>query len=357
MGRFKELTILTKAKIQEILATKKGKIGLGIGVCAIAAVLVSAIAISNISSSVTAADNRFKIDAVASSSQTGTSSSNSSGSVISSESTPSSASSIPIVSAASAPSGAAPTAAQALQTVPVTSVDFNHRSLTLSIGASSRITANITPDSASDRTLAWTSTNNAVATVDQSGNVKAVGVGTASIRATNPDGQRDTCTVTVPGDFSSSEARTGKTANSVGNPGEATGNGAGNTGGNTGGGSGTLASQYVRVDTTRTYTDEITGIAQTVHFQGVGFANEVGGGYADINTTPALGMAHKGPGTASLLGPVNETSNAVVGGAGIDSSFVFDNLTAGIYTLQLTAHDGTVVAKYSFTVNSTGNIE
>ncbi|MFT9077312.1 hypothetical protein [Ethanoligenens sp.] len=110
-------------------------------------------------------------------------------------------------------------------------------------------------------------------------------------------------------------------------------------------------------DEIRTYTDEITGITQTVHFQGVGFANEVGGGYADINTTPALGMAHKGPGTASLLGSVNETSNAVVGGAGVDSSFVFNNLTAGTYTLQLTAGDGTVVARYHFTVDSTGNVQ
>ncbi|MFT8889116.1 MAG: Ig-like domain-containing protein [Ethanoligenens sp.] len=263
---------------------------------------------------------------------------------------------LPIVSAAPAPSGAAPTAAQAAQTIPVTSVDFNCHSLTLSVGKTSQLTANVTPSNALDKALAWTSTNDAVATVDNSGNVKAVGAGTAYIRATNPDGQRDTCTVTVPG----SSGNTGRAAANNGD------NTAGTTGGNTGNaggdsGSGTPAAQYVRVDTTRSYTDEITGIAQTVHFQGVGFANEVAGGYADINTTAALGAAHWGfNATVSLVGSngIHQGgSTAVVPQDGKNASFTFSNLTAGTYVLQLTAHDGTVVAKYSFTVNSSGNVE
>ncbi|MFT9056637.1 MAG: Ig-like domain-containing protein [Ethanoligenens sp.] len=262
---------------------------------------------------------------------------------------------LPIVSAAPAPSGAAPTAAQAAQTIPVTSVDFNRHSLTLSVGNTSQLTANVTPSNASDKALAWTSTNDAVATVDNNGNVKAVGAGTAYIRATNPDGQRDTCTVTVPG----SSGNTGRAAANNGD------NTAGTTGGNTGNaggdsGSGTPAAQYVRVDTTRSYTDEITGIAQTVHFQGVGFANEVAGGYADINTTAALGAVHYGFATVSLTGTngIHQGgSTAVVVKNGQNGTFTFSNLTAGTYTLQLSAHDGTVVAKYSFTVSSSGNVE
>lgn len=351
MKAFKKIPPKLLSFSRKILSTPKGRTYTAVGGCALAAIIVACVVIGNWGNTATAATGSFKVGTV-SSSPTGSTSS--APTISSSSSTASTVNGLPIVSAAPAPSGAAPTAAQAAQTVPVTSVDFNRYSLTLSVGNTAQLTANITPSNASDKMLAWTSTNNAVATVDNSGNVKAVGAGTAYIRATNPDGQRDTCIVTMPG----SSGSTGGTANNGGN----TGNTAGTTGGNTGGGSGsgTPAAQYVRVDTTRTYTDEITGIAQTVHFQGVGFANEVAGGYADINTTAALGAVHYGLATVSLTGSngIHQGgSTAGISKDGNNPAFVFNNLSAGTYTLQLTAHDGTVVAKYSFTVNSSGNVE
>ncbi|ADU27955.1 Ig-like domain-containing protein [Ethanoligenens harbinense] len=349
MNKIKELATQMAAKIRKALSTRKGKTYAGIGGCAVVAIVISALAINSIPTSASISNHRFRIDAASSSSSTGTAS-GSSGPVVSSGSTPSSTNSIPIVSAAPVPSGAAPTAAQAMQTIPVTSVDFNHRSLTLSVGATSQLTASITPGSASDKTLTWTSTNTGVATVDQSGTVKAVGTGTAYIRATNSDGQRDTCTVTVQG--------------STGNTGSGTGNGGGNAGGAPGTPTTNVpghVANYQGINVTKSYTDEITGVQQTVQFLGVGAGYcEVAAGNADINTTPALGAAHGGfNATVSLIGSngIHQGgSTAVVGTSGTCSGLVFGNLTAGTYTIQLTAHDGTVVARYHFSVDSGGNV-
>ncbi|ADU27954.1 Ig-like domain-containing protein [Ethanoligenens harbinense] len=119
---------------------------------------------------------------------------------------------------------------------------------------------------------------------------------------------------------------------------------------------------YQGINEVKTYTDEITGITQTVQFLGVGAGYcEVAGGTANINTTPALGAAHGGfNATVSLIGSngIHQGgSTAVVGTSGTCSSLIFSNLTAATYTIQLAANDGTVVAKYSFTVDSNGNVE
>ncbi|MFT9076344.1 hypothetical protein [Ethanoligenens sp.] len=115
---------------------------------------------------------------------------------------------------------------------------------------------------------------------------------------------------------------------------------------------------YQGTNVTKTYTDEITGIQQTVHFQGVGAGYcEVAGGYADINTTAEMGMAHKGPATFSVIGPAQQSTPNVVAGDGQNGGAVFSNLTTGAYTFQLTAGDGTVVARYHFTVDAHGNVE
>lgn len=81
--------------------------------------------------------------------------------------------------------------------VSVTSVDFSRNSVTLTVGHTYQLMANITPPNATNQSLSWTSTNSAVASVNSSGGITARKAGTALIRATNPDGQRDTCTVTV----------------------------------------------------------------------------------------------------------------------------------------------------------------
>ncbi|MFT8888978.1 MAG: hypothetical protein ABF904_09195 [Ethanoligenens sp.] len=115
---------------------------------------------------------------------------------------------------------------------------------------------------------------------------------------------------------------------------------------------------YNGTNVTKTYTDEITGITQTVHFQGVGAGySEVAGGYADINTTPEMGMAHKGPATFSVIGPAQQSTPNVIAGDGQNGGAVFSNLTAGVYIFQLTAGDGTVVARYHFTVDAHGDVE
>ncbi|MFT9075973.1 MAG: hypothetical protein ABF463_00175 [Ethanoligenens sp.] len=118
---------------------------------------------------------------------------------------------------------------------------------------------------------------------------------------------------------------------------------------------------YQGVNETRTFTDEITGIQQTVQFLGVGAGYcEVAAGNAEMKTTAALGSAHSGLATATIIGTngINQSSGTAVTKDGSDGgSFTFANLTASTYTIQLTAHDGTVVARYHFSVNSGGNVQ
>jgi len=66
------------------------------------------------------------------------------------------------------------------------------------IGGTVQLNATIVPDNAYDKTLAWTSSNPAVATVDTNGVVTAVGSGTAIITATNShSGLTAECEITV----------------------------------------------------------------------------------------------------------------------------------------------------------------
>lgn len=74
--------------------------------------------------------------------------------------------------------------------IPVTSVQLNKTSLTLDIGDvdTYQLTATVTPSNATYKTLAWTSSNPAVATVSDNGLVSLVAPGTATITATTTDG-------------------------------------------------------------------------------------------------------------------------------------------------------------------------
>ena len=69
-------------------------------------------------------------------------------------------------------------------------------SLKLYPGYMSQLEAEALPIDAADRTIVWSSDNEAVATVDQEGKVTGVSVGTATISAT-ADGVSATCSVTV----------------------------------------------------------------------------------------------------------------------------------------------------------------
>lgn len=84
---------------------------------------------------------------------------------------------------------------------PVTSVTLDKTSLTLDVGGSDTLTATVKPDDATTKTVTWSTSNENVVTVDQNGNVKAVGAGTATITAAASDGsgKTATCEVTVNG--------------------------------------------------------------------------------------------------------------------------------------------------------------
>ena len=80
--------------------------------------------------------------------------------------------------------------------VAVESVTLNATTLTLEPGKTMTLTATVTPDNADDRTVAWSSSDTAIATVSEDGTVTAVSIGEASITAQAGD-KEATCTVTV----------------------------------------------------------------------------------------------------------------------------------------------------------------
>ena len=81
-------------------------------------------------------------------------------------------------------------------TMPVSGVALDKTSAELQVGKTLTLTATVTPDNATDKAVAWTSSNDAVATVDANGVVTAKAEGTATITATS-GGKTATCTVTV----------------------------------------------------------------------------------------------------------------------------------------------------------------
>ena len=85
----------------------------------------------------------------------------------------------------------------AVQTVAVTGVSLNPTSLTLTVGSSETLSASVSPDNATDKTVTWTTNKSSVATVSN-GKVTAVAEGSATITVTTNDGNKTaTCTVTV----------------------------------------------------------------------------------------------------------------------------------------------------------------
>ena len=80
----------------------------------------------------------------------------------------------------------------------VTEVKLDKTSLTLNVGDTATLAATVEPDEASIKNVTWSSDDEAVATVDTSGKVTAVGAGEATITVTTEDGEKTaTCAVTV----------------------------------------------------------------------------------------------------------------------------------------------------------------
>ena len=80
--------------------------------------------------------------------------------------------------------------------VAVKSVTLEPSTLALDVDETHQLTASVSPDNATEKTVTWASSNDKVATVDSSGNVKAVGAGEATIAAT-AGGKSASCVVTV----------------------------------------------------------------------------------------------------------------------------------------------------------------
>ena len=80
-------------------------------------------------------------------------------------------------------------------TIAVTSITLNKTTLSLTVGAEETLTATVKPDNATDKTVTWTSSNTAIATV-KDGKVKGIKEGTATITAKAGD-KTATCKVTV----------------------------------------------------------------------------------------------------------------------------------------------------------------
>lgn len=80
----------------------------------------------------------------------------------------------------------------------VTAIDLGDP-VELEAGAQKKLTAAVSPESAPDKSVTWSSSDESVATVDSEGNVTAVSTGTAVIAATAADGSgvSGTCTVRV----------------------------------------------------------------------------------------------------------------------------------------------------------------
>ncbi|MBD5248546.1 MAG: leucine-rich repeat protein [Barnesiella sp.] len=79
---------------------------------------------------------------------------------------------------------------------PATSITLNKSELNLTVGDSETLIASLLPENATE-TVTWSSADEAVATVDVDGLVKAVSVGTTTITATTVDGLTAECSVTV----------------------------------------------------------------------------------------------------------------------------------------------------------------
>ena len=60
-----------------------------------------------------------------------------------------------------------------------------------------QLTATVSPDNATDKSVTWTSANETIATVDATGKVTALKAGSTDITATTANGKSASCRITV----------------------------------------------------------------------------------------------------------------------------------------------------------------
>ena len=89
-------------------------------------------------------------------------------------------------------------ASEAIETLP-SKVELNKETLFLGTGKTSQLEATVTPGTTTTKTVIWSSSNEAIATVSNAGLVTAVAAGTATITCacSSDPSVKDTCGVTV----------------------------------------------------------------------------------------------------------------------------------------------------------------
>jgi uncharacterized protein YjdB len=75
-------------------------------------------------------------------------------------------------------------------TIPVSGVTLDKTALSLKVGEASPLSATVAPDNAANKAVTWSSSNPAVATVDNNGTVTGAGAGSATIKVTTADGSK-----------------------------------------------------------------------------------------------------------------------------------------------------------------------
>ena len=97
------------------------------------------------------------------------------------------------------------------QLVQAASVSLDKTDITLKPNATAKLTATVAPDNASNKDVTWSSSDTSVATVTNTGSVKAVKNGSAVITVKTDNGLTAQCTVTVTTPISSFSVKPAKT--------------------------------------------------------------------------------------------------------------------------------------------------
>lgn len=84
-----------------------------------------------------------------------------------------------------------------LKTIAVNSITLSESNIPLNVTDMTSLTADVLPTNATDKSVTWQSSNSGIASVDSSGNIKALAQGTATITASSSNGKTASCTVTV----------------------------------------------------------------------------------------------------------------------------------------------------------------
>lgn len=86
---------------------------------------------------------------------------------------------------------------ESTETVTIERISLNKTELTLNVGGEETLTVALTPDNATNKTVAWSSSDPTIATVNSTGKITAVKEGAATITATTVNNKTATCNVTV----------------------------------------------------------------------------------------------------------------------------------------------------------------